>query len=116
MAETREGGMPSVVLYDRYLFFATAGLLALGLLMVASTSIVISQRQFGTPFHFLLRHAAYLFLGIGLGYSVFRIKLAIWQKLGPVLLFISLILLALVLVHGIGREVNGSMRWLGFGP
>lgn len=116
MAETHEGGMPNVVLYDRYLFFATAGLLALGLLMVASTSIVISQRQFGTPFHFLLRHAAYLFLGIGLAYGVFRVKLAALQKLGPVLLLISLVLLGLVLVHGIGREVNGSMRWLGFGP
>lgn len=116
MAESRESEMLPVVLYDRYLLLATAGLLALGLLMVASTSIVISQRQFATPFHFFLRHAVYLVMGLALGYGVFRVKLATWQKAGPILLLISLLLLALVLVHGIGREVNGSMRWLGFGP
>lgn len=116
MAETHERGLPPIVLYDRYLLLAVIALLGLGLLMVASTSIVISTRSFGQPFHYLLRQLVYLFLGIGLAACIFRIPLAYWQKISMGLLLVSIILLTLVLIHGIGREVNGSMRWLGFGP
>lgn len=105
-----------IVLYDRYLFFAITALLAIGLLMVASTSIVVSERQFGEPFHFLLRQVVYLLLGIGVGGLAFRLPILFWEKIGFALLLLSLGLLSLVLVHGIGRQINGSMRWLGFGP
>lgn len=116
MAETHEDGLPPVVLYDRYLLFATLALLAVGLLMVASTSIAVSEHLYGQPFHFLIRQGVYLLLGFGLALLIFRISLDSWQKAGTGLLLVSLVLLVLVLVHGIGREVNGSMRWVGFGP
>jgi cell division protein FtsW len=43
-----------------------------------------------------------------------RIELDKWQEYSGALLMASLILLVLVLIPGIGREVNGSMRWIGF--
>lgn len=116
MAETHEHGIAPIVLYDRYLLLATIGLLLFGLLMVASTSIVISERTYGQPFHYLFRQLFYLTLGLGLAIFIFRIPIDFWQKVGSVLLALSLVLLTLVLLHGIGREVNGSMRWLGIGP
>lgn len=116
MVETHENGIPAIFMYDRWLLVATAGLLALGLLMVASTSINISEHQFNNPFHYLLHQTFYLVLGLGLGYAVFRVPLDFWQKCGTTLLLISMVFLTLVLVHGIGRQVNGSMRWLGVGP
>lgn len=116
MAHTDESGMPSIVLYDRYLLLAAFGLLVLGLLMVASTSSVISERQFGQPFHYFIHQGLYLLLGVAMAIFVFRFPLSFWQKNSGMLLVISLIFLCLVLVHGIGRQVNGSMRWLGFGP
>lgn len=116
MAQTFERGLPPIVLYDRYLLLATIALLVFGLLMVASTSIVIADRLYHQPFHFLFRQIAYLTLGIILGFFVFKIKTKAWQQLGMILLFISLLLLILVLVPKLGREVNGSMRWLGIGP
>lgn len=116
MAQTHESGIPHVALFDRYLLLATIALLGLGLLMVASTSIVISERSFGQPFHFLLRQLIFLIMGIGLGYVVFRMPLEFLQKRAVDLLLISLVLLILVLIHGVGRQVNGSMRWLGIGP
>lgn len=116
MVETHERGMPSIVLYDRYLLLATAAILGIGLLMVASTSIVISERLYNQPFHFLYKQLMFLLLGICLAVMVFRIQMYAWQRHGMILLLISLLLLALVLVHGLGREVNGSMRWLGYGP
>lgn len=116
MAETHEGGIPQILLYDRILLIGVAGLLALGLLMVASTSIVISERQFGTPFHYLIHQLFYLGLGLSLGVAMLRINLETWQRLSVVLFLLSVLLLSVVLIHGIGRQVNGSMRWVGLGP
>ncbi len=99
MAETHERGIPPIILYDRYLLLATAALLAFGLLMVASTSIVISERLYHQPFHYLYRQLLFLLLGIMLAVGVFRISMQTWQKAGMVLLIVSLGLLALVLVN-----------------
>lgn len=116
MAETHERGMQAPVLYDRYLLFAAIGLLIFGLLMVASTSIVISEKQYAQPFHYFLHQLLYLILGLVVAGLVFKIKIDKWQEYSTFLLVTSFVLLTLVLVHGIGRQVNGSMRWLGVGP
>lgn len=115
MVETHEQGLPPVIWYDRYLLFATIALVGFGLLMVASTSVAVSEHLFGQPFHYLLRQLCYLLLGLGLALCIVRIPLERWQKMGTALLLLSLILLILVLVPKLGRQVNGSMRWLGFG-
>lgn len=100
---------------DRWLLISIVPLVTIGLLMVASASMVIADRQFGTPFYFLLRQAIYLSLGFFLVWVVLQIPLAWWQRVSGYLLLLSLLLLMLVLVPGIGREVNGSSRWLGLG-
>jgi cell division protein FtsW len=102
--------------YDYLLIAIVGSLLALGLLMVTSASIVVSDRLFHTPFHFFLHQLFYVFLGIGVGAIVIRIPLSFWEQNGGYLLLISILLLTLVLVPGIGREVNGSRRWFGIGP
>lgn len=106
----------SIVLYDRWLLIVISTLLAFGLLMVASTSIVISEHQYGQPFHFFFHQLFYLVLGIAAGIVVVQIKTSYWQQISLALLVLSMGLLFLVLLPGIGRQVNGSMRWLGFGP
>lgn len=93
----------------------TLALLLMGLLMVASASMVISDRQFGYPFHYLLHQGLYLALGVGLAFIATRIPIRIWQQFGLPLLFISLFLLVIVLIPGIGRVMNGSRRWLSLG-
>lgn len=106
----------SFVCYDRWLLLAICTLLAFGLLMVASTSIVISEHQYGQPFHFFFHQLFYLTLGLTAGAIVIQLKTAYWRQISLTLLVFSIILLFLVLLPGIGRQVNGSMRWLGFGP
>ncbi|MBS0350363.1 MAG: putative lipid II flippase FtsW [Proteobacteria bacterium] len=93
----------------------TAALLLFGLLMVASASMVISDRQFGYPFHYLFRQAIYLGFGILLAFAATRVPLTFWQSISTPLLFIGLFLLILVLIPGIGRVMNGSRRWLNLG-
>jgi cell division protein FtsW len=102
--------------YDQWLVIPTIAILAIGLIMVASASMVISDRQFGYPFHYLIRQAIFLALGIVLALLTTRVSLRIWQSLGGYLVVVSFFLLLLVLVPGIGKEVNGSMRWINLGP
>ncbi len=100
---------------DMPLLLAVSALLALGLLMVGSASISIADRQLGAPFHYLLRQVAYVGTGVLLAFITVQIPLAAWQRLGPMLLLISLALLLLVLIPGVGRNVNGATRWLSLG-
>lgn len=102
--------------YDPWLLFSASALVGLGLVMVASSSIVISDRAFGYPFYYLIRHTLYLLIGISIGLIATRIPLAFWSKVSGYLLLGSCLLLMLVLIPGIGREINGSQRWIVVGP
>lgn len=105
----------SPVLYDRYLLLTTLALLTIGLLMLTSASISVSDHFYHNPFHFLIRQVIGLFIGLILAMITLRFDIETWQKFGAILLIGSIILLILVLIPGIGRQINGSMRWLGFG-
>lgn len=105
-----------ISLYDKWLIGAVFGLLIIGLMMVASSSVMISTKYFHQPFHFLIRQACYLFVGLMLALVVIRTDSDFWQKISVPMLIICLLMLLLVLVPGIGRSVNGSRRWLAFGP
>jgi len=60
----RPSSSSTVFIYDVWLLIITFSLLAVGLLMVASASMVISDHQFGTPFHFLTHELIYVLLGL----------------------------------------------------
>jgi cell division protein FtsW len=101
--------------YDRWLIFTVLSIVALGLLMVASASIVVSDHQLHQPFYFFYKQLIYLILGIVIGSVVVQFEIDFWEKFGGILLISTLFLLALVLFPGIGHSVNGSMRWIGLG-
>jgi cell division protein FtsW len=84
--------------------------------MMTSASIVISDKQMQQPFYFLFKQLVYLTAGIIAGSIVLRIETTYWQNYGVYLLLLTIILLTLVLIPGIGHRVNGSARWLGIGP
>lgn len=105
-----------ISLYDKWLIGVVIGLLIIGLMMVASSSVMISTKYFHQPFHFLVRQACYLFVGLMLALIVIRIDSSFWERISIPMLVICLVMLLIVLVPGIGRSVNGSRRWLAFGP
>lgn len=90
-------------------------LLLIGLVMVASSSISIADRQSGQPFYFLYRQLIAAGLGVFLGLIVFGLPLKLWEKYSPVFLAIGVVLLIAVLIPGIGKQVNGSYRWIPLG-
>lgn len=101
--------------YDQTLVWLSVLLLGLGLVMVYSASIAIAEGSRATgqqPMYYLLRHGAFIVIGIVLAVITFQVPMRAWQQSAPYLFMFGLILLALVLIPGIGREVNGSQRWL----
>jgi cell division protein FtsW len=89
-------------------------LLGLGLVMITSASSEVAAAQSGNPLYMMIRHVIYLVLGLGACGVTLLIPIATWQRLGWWMLMGAFGLLIAVLVPGIGREVNGSMRWIGF--
>ena len=102
--------------YDRWLIFTVLSLMGLGLLMVASASIETSDYHLHEPFYYFYRQLVFLVLGILVGSVVVQFEVNVWEKNGGMLLLAILLMLALVLIPGIGHAVNGSMRWIGAGP
>jgi cell division protein FtsW len=90
-------------------------LLGLGLVMIASASTEVAAVNVGSPIYYMLRHLVYLLIGLGAAAVVLLIPLETWQRFSGMALLAAFAMLVLVLVPGIGREVNGSMRWIGFG-
>ena len=79
--------------YDSWLLFSGIVILGIGLLMVASSSIVISDRAYGFGFYYLIRQAAYLILGLGIGFFATRVPLNFWQRINGYLMVLSFVLL-----------------------
>ncbi|MCW8408468.1 putative lipid II flippase FtsW [Legionella sp. PATHC035] len=105
-----------ISLYDKWLISVVIGLLIIGLMMVASSSVMISTKYFHQPFHFLIRQACYLFAGLMIALIVIRTDSSVWERISMPMLLICLLMLLIVLIPGIGRSVNGSRRWLALGP
>jgi len=100
---------------DTWLLGTVVVLLCFGLVMVASASVSLADRQFGQPFYYSLRQFLYVGLGVAAAVVVMRTRLVYWEKGGVVLLIAGAALLVAVLIPGVGRQVNGSTRWLPFG-
>ena len=90
-------------------------LLGLGFVMVTSASMPIADRNYGDPFFFVLRHGFAMTLALGCGALCFAVPIKVWERFAPWLLLFGIALLVMVLVPGIGREVNGATRWIPLG-
>ena len=101
--------------FDFPLLVASLALLGLGMVMVASASLATAAGEEGAPFHYFMRHCAYAGGGILAALVAARVPLELWTRLAPWMLGAGMVLLALVLIPGIGHEVNGSRRWLRLG-
>jgi cell division protein FtsW len=101
---------------DLPLLLSAITLLGLGLVMIASASIGIAERQVGDPFYYLLRQGLFAAMGVALAFAAAQVPLKVWQTIGPLLLMLSGILLVALFIPGVGRSVNGSTRWLMLGP
>ncbi len=105
-----------LVAMDHTLLAVTLVLSLIGLVMVFSASAVVAGNKFQDQSYFLKRQLAWLTLGLALMHITSRIDYAIWKKLATPLLIGSGLLLALVLIPGIGVMTKGARRWIRIGP
>ena len=101
---------------DVYLLTALAGLVILGLVMVASASVTAAEKEGRDTLYFLWRQTVSVGLGLGVAYAGLRTPTRVLCKLSTFALFLAIALLAAVLVPGLGVESHGAMRWLRVGP
>ncbi len=105
----------SLVHPDWALLAVVGTLLGLGLVMVASASITVADRNTGNPLYFFQRQLVFVAAGLMLMALMYRIPLQQWERSGRGLLLFVAFLLVLVLIPGVGKTVNGSTRWLPLG-
>jgi cell division protein FtsW len=104
--------------FDQGLLWSALLLASIGLVMVYSASVAMASAEKFTGFrssYFLVRHCAYLTIGLVLAAGVFRVPVWLWQKAAPWLFIGGVAVLVIVLIPGVGREVNGSRRWIPLG-
>ena len=79
----------------------------------ASIAFAEGSRIFGrNPNYFLIRHAIFLTIGLAAAGAAFQVPIQTWQRWSPYLFLGGIVLLMLVLIPGLGRDVNGARRWL----
>ncbi|HYZ11567.1 MAG TPA: putative lipid II flippase FtsW [Actinomycetota bacterium] len=98
------------------LLLATASLIVLGLVMVLSASSVRAYEDYGSSFLFFVRQLAYAVVGSAAFLLTARMRYTAWRRLCVPLLLLSVALLVIVLVPGVGTVAGGSARWIQLGP
>lgn len=102
--------------HDPWLVLVVLFLLAAGVVMVASSSVALAERIHQDPLYYLRRQVFALAVGLALAVLILKSPVSLWEKFSTPLLYLAMLLLVLVLIPGIGREVNGSVRWIRLGP
>ena len=101
--------------YDPWLIGAALALVALGVVMVGSSSIAIGEDHGVGAFHFLTRHLMFLAVGVVLCVLMARTELKSIEEYNQLLLLGCFVLLLVVFIPGLGHTVNGARRWINLG-
>lgn len=100
---------------DPVLLTIVTALLFGGFVILASASISISDNAVGNPFFYLQRQLLAAAIGLAAAGICLFVPMQVWQSLGLLMLLVGIALLVVVLIPGVGHEVNGSTRWVRVG-
>jgi cell division protein FtsW len=102
---------------NKNLLFVVFALLTFGLAMIASAGIAYSLSRFDDSYYFFKHQLFYGVLpGLFVLYVVQKIDYNFWKKIAFPFFMLSIFLLILVFVPGVGSRVYGASRWLQLGP
>ena len=86
-----------------------------GVLMIYSSSYIWAEYKFSDPLKYVKNQGLFLCIGLVLMLFVSKIDISFYYKKMNLILFLSIVLLVLVLIPGIGTIRNGSRSWFGIG-
>jgi cell division protein FtsW len=98
------------------IFIVALTMVAMGLVMVSSSSMALSDHGYGSMSYHTYAHLARVCLGVFLAYIISNVGIKVLRLLSPSLMLAGLVLSALVFVPGLSVDVNGASRWLRVGP
>ena len=101
---------------DYLLLGLVVGLVAVGLLIVYSSSFALGLLAFDDANYFVIRQAIWAVIGLALLLSVMRLDYRWLRSISPLLMLIAIVSLVAVLVPGLGVERGGAQRWIAIGP
>jgi cell division protein FtsW len=104
--------LPTHTGYDLMLLSVILALLAIGLAMVYSASGIKALDAQDDPRYFLIQQSAWVAIGLAAMFIVARVDYHRYRRLAFPGLAIAILLLAVVLVPGVGTRVGGASRWL----
>ena len=111
-----KGHRPTLIAgYDFWLVSSLVLIISIGLIMVATASISAADKDFGDPLYYFWNQGQSIILGLFLILFFLKMPILYLQTLSRVLLIVAIALLVLTLIPGLGKEVNGSMRWIQLG-
>src|SRR6058998_3813917 len=108
--------MPRKLAPDVWLFGIAIVLLSVGVVMVYSASAIVATDRFHDPYFFLKKQVFWALLGAGCLWMAIRLDYRRLEGLVLPLLIFAGVLLVLVLISPLGQAINGTRRWIRFGP
>lgn len=100
---------------DYWIIACAVILLAIGIVMIFSSSAAIALQRYDDPYYFLKRQSAWAVLGIVAMMMAMRIDYRRYSRYSYLLYALAALGLVMVLVPGIGHSVNGAQRWISLG-
>ena len=100
---------------DLLILILTTALTVIGLIFVLSSSYVWANHRFNDPFYYFKRQLLFANIGFIGMIAISKINYKSYKKHATSLLIISFIMLALVLVPGVGMVRGGARSWIGIG-
>ena len=113
--EIRRSDFVPLGLPDFHFILTACALACLGFLLVASSSIEVASDRYGQPFSFATKHGLFLIIALAGGVVAYLIPTRWWYNYATHFLLLSILLLAIILIPGIGLTVKGATRWLSLG-
>jgi len=101
---------------DLVLFVPALALALIGYVLITSASMDVVAIKFNDPFYQSKRQLLFMILGSFSMMMCLMTPVHVWQKQSPYLLLLGMLLLVAVLIPGLGKNVNGSTRWIPVGP
>ena len=101
--------------FDFVLLTIVLALIMGGFVILSSASVSVSDSTANNSFFYLQRQMVAAVIGFIGGLICLLIPMKFWLKISPLILIFGFLLLMIVLLPGVGHEVNGSIRWIKLG-
>jgi cell division protein FtsW len=116
METAKSNDLKAPVAFDLILIGVTLALVGFSLVMVYSTTGIVSQEKFGDPLYYVKRQSFAAIAGVAMMGLCSFVNVGLLKKVSPYLLPLSIFMLVVTMIPGLGDSAGGAQRWMKLGP